>query len=182
MQTRRCSNIPSRTSGLLTRTEHTCQRRLRYWLSRRKSGTFSEGGSSRQATATPGQLAGISPTRNEQSHERSGQRALVGLLKKKRRGLFKISSKQRGSQKLRGTSTSNVSRTGAVSHGCPTFSSAFSTEQEEGDEEVKAVQESETVPTQSFLCDSPRERRGWLRSQCQPGCYVCESNKRKVRV
>ena len=71
-------------------------------------------------------------------------------------------------------------------------------QQEEGDEEVKAVPEPQLVLQEraerpekrkkqqntrtEILGDNPRERRDWLRSQCQPGCCECESNKRKVRM
>ena len=67
-----------------------------------------------------------------------------------------------------------------------------------GDEEVRAAPEQEQLrqglvdrpdkrrKQQSARTeipgDNPRERRDWLRSQCPPGFYVCESNKRKFRV
>ena len=108
----------------------------------------------RQATATPGQLAGRSPTCNEQSHERSRQRALVGLLKKKRLGLFKISSKQKGlpederNEYVKRFEDWSTFATNALPAG-PQLE-----QQEEGEE---AVQEFETVPTERL--ERPDKRR-----------------------
>ena len=47
-----------------------------------------------------------------------------------------------------------------------------------GPDKRKKQQNSRT----EILGDNLRERRDWLRSQCQPGFYTCESNKRKFRV